>query len=1385
MNKNQSTVSRGVFNFVWRLVLGVFLALVIAQVAQGANVYVSRFWHNHQPIYWPEWNGNGSQTERIQYAWDSIVLKDGQKYSTAVGHPENNLTDIFGLDDRRSAYQGRPRDSLAAIGQAGGFCMSYSGSLMDNVRNLGGNNQLGYGSGWWDGNRQASGWLTPSGSRRLDLVGFTYHHSLGAVLPKSVFRKELQIFKQAYWKAWNRNSDLSDHSKGFFPTEMAFSPAMVDVLADEGYEWVIVASHHLSRTCPTYNNYANPTGTYNIYSSPPNRADQLGPSPSSGWWYNMPNPGQGSWNVSPYAYQLQRVKYVNPSNGTEKTMIMVPSDDTLSYMAGYSGAQVGIIDSSIAPYANDPSRPVIVMPSTDGDNAWGGGFSSWIESTPAFFSASQNAGYNITAVQDFVNQHGAAAPVVHVEDGAWIFPETDYGSPYFLKWIEPPLKTATATNTYPGTMVDIETPGFALKFWSWSPVIAGANWCETAEQIFKDAGGAVNAWKVQSPYDWDGSYMSPNIVERAWHVYLGGLDSGFNYYGGLGNDDEVKQSLATRRAVEMLQTYMSTNLANDRTPPTVFKPQRFPWNPGAYTFGWFNSIPGGGTNSAYLKKMPSEFYVWTHAYDVSGITNIVLKIRKDNDGVNSLANNQNEVYSNGADVGSWISISMTKRTLPSTQAALNAAANNGQIDYFPEALSPSIADYYFAKITDSSVPSFRGKLLDYYIEANDGRGNVSKSDIQHVFVESDGGQSGPIPSAVNFSSDPRDCADLTTTYMANGGSLSNLTPVTMWLRFTNSGGFVSNSMAHQGGGTSTYTVAQALIPDNAPLAEVYFQSGAAIDNNGGANWSTTVRDCNAPTGTSSVIFSNAAACDPVNFTYFQNAGVLQTATQIFAHVGYGGWAQTFPSQLMTKVAANVWRLSVTPPQSVSQLDVVFHNASNTWDNNGGVDWHFTLNVCEAPVTPPGITITNPPNNITVGGDITVYTLQGLVSEVTDLMSWTNSLNGANGILSVASPWSIANVPLALGANVITVTGTNSGFSTMTNASDSGADIVYTNGWDGSDTGGSGFGAWQLYTSTNDQNQAGRFMGSSAAVNIGTPAWGLYANSGQLSEAKRRLTNAMAVGQTMEVMFDHGFLDPGTSAGVALQNNSGDTLWQFYFHGGKTNYDITGSSSDIQWTPGGHSIEVTLTGPTSYVSRITPLGGTTRTNTGTLFVTNDMSIVFFRAWNWNAGAGSDYDVFFNSLRLITANAGSGSSTSDTVTITRQTGITDTNTNGIPDSWELKYFGTITGAVADVDTDGDGALNKDEFVADTNPTNVASVYPNLIEEWIPGIVVMTLQAGSPTTNSRIYDVWVSTNLMTPSWSPRYLNVPGALNGGPITLVVTNVGELGYYRTGVKLP
>ncbi len=49
--------------------------------------------------------------------------------------------------------------------------------------------------------------------------------------------------------------------------------------------------------------------------------------------------------------------------------------------------------------------------------------------------------------------------------------------------------------------------------------------------------------------------------------------------------------------------------------------------------------------------------------------------------------------------------------------------------------------------------------------------------------------------------------------------------------------------------------------------------------------------------------------------------------------------------------------------------------------------------------------------------------------------------------------------------------------------------------------------------------------------------------------------------------------------------------------------------------------------------------------------------------------------------------------------------DSDTDGVPDSWELTYFGSFTNT-ATADLDGDGVANLTEFLDGTNPTNSAS-------------------------------------------------------------------------------
>ena len=1223
-----------------------FFAMAMGQTfdAHAANVRVSRFWHNHQPIYWPEWNGNDTQLNRVQFAEDSIDLKGSQYYDTTTQHPDNNLTDIFGTGDRVSSYQSGPRNSLAGLANYAGFAMSYSGSLIENIRSLGNAGELGYGSGWNNGYKEATAWTTPSGGPRMDMVGFTYHHSLGPVLPKAVFRKEIQIFKQVWWKAWGKNSDLSDHSKGFFPTEMAFSTEMIDVLRDEGYDWVIVASHHLSRTCPTYFNQGTTEGNYNIMSSPPNRADLLGPSPSTGWWFNSPNPGNCAWNVSPFSYQLHKVKYVNPSNGTEKTMIAVPSDDVLSYKAGYSGADVGMVSSFIAPFANDANNPAFVLPATDGDNAWGGGSSSWNESTPSFFGGCDSAGYTPTSIQDFVNSYGANASEAHIEDGAWIFPEMCYGSPYFLKWVDPPTNPKNLASCYPNTQIDLETPGFALKFWDWSPVIAGANWCETAEQILEDEGGSVQDWKIACPYDWDGTYTNPNEVERAWHIFLAGLDSGFNYYGGLGNDDEVKQSLANRRALEMLGPWMTSGrLANDRTPPSLFRPQRFPYNPGTNTFGWFNVNP---TNNAFNKKMGSDFYVWTHAYDVSGIPDggMVLKVRRDKDGVNSMSTTHNETYAGGSDVEGWISIPMTKRVLPSTREALNAAANNSQIDYF---ITPvAIADYYFAKVTQ-----FRDALVDYYIEAADTKGNSYKSDIQHVYVVGDGSSGGVSPSATFSPAAPSDCAPITVTFNAATSVLATATTVNAFYHFSTNSTDWTNAVMNRTG-SNTFSITFSTVPDNAPQIEIAFNDGSNWENNGGANWKVSIRDCDAPEFINgvSIVPGVPTAGQSVTVSYDPAGRALASATNVYIHHGYNGanWT-TVPGVAMSKPGA-YWTYTHTVPVAATSIVMCFNN-STTWDSNGGNNWTFAVNPTEPPPpVPNGVVITNPAvATTTVANAITNYTLRGTAgTNLTGNLLWTNSASGQSGTFARETYWNIPTA-LAAGENAITISaviaGTEGGL--ITNANDSASNAAYSGGWTNGSNGGTGFGPWTLY---NDAN-AGHFASSNG--------WGFWSHEGtNLSEAIRPFSSALAIGQTFHARMKNGWIwEEGGSVGFALRSTNGATLWELFFNGGNNYYNSGTNVTDVAWTDAGLDIDFTLTGPGTYAVQLQPVGGTARQYSGTF----SGDIAQFRAWSYNNGTSdtnnSMRDFFVNNLRVTTPGGGGSESYSTaTVHIIREGGGT---------------------------------------------------------------------------------------------------------------------------------
>lgn len=162
------------------------LCLLLSQfpALAGNSIHTTWLWHLHQPVYWPDRRAGAG--DHYEAAWDTVQQQDGGR-----PHPSPEiLRNIFGLDDRRNAYQSGPRNSLANITgyPKAGVQISYSGALMENVQSLGVAGQLGYGSGWFNGNREARGWTTSGGNLSLKwnvMPGHTYQlesaNALGGV----------------------------------------------------------------------------------------------------------------------------------------------------------------------------------------------------------------------------------------------------------------------------------------------------------------------------------------------------------------------------------------------------------------------------------------------------------------------------------------------------------------------------------------------------------------------------------------------------------------------------------------------------------------------------------------------------------------------------------------------------------------------------------------------------------------------------------------------------------------------------------------------------------------------------------------------------------------------------------------------------------------------------------------------------------------------------------------------------------------------------------------------------------------------------------------------------------------------------------------------------
>lgn len=860
-----------------------------------------------------------------------------------------NVADIH--NQRTGPYTSWPKDAISkglTLDHLGAQ-VSFSGSLIENLNHLkaAGNGNF---NNWLSPWNQARQWKTSKNNYRLDLVGFGYHHPLMGLIPYFDIRKQIQAHKNIFAQNFT-----GSYSKGIFPPENAFTERMIPALTDEGFQWVLVDNIHFDRTCK---NYPFSTGG-NIYE--PNRADIQNPDPND--WVALNNLWAPTKNSARWGRQPHYAQYIDPATGKTSRIIVVPCDRYMGNedgRGGFGALNYDNVMSQLAAYNTDPHHPILIVLHHDGDNYGGGSqgyydnnfqnFVNWLKANPNRFVC--------TTVQDYLDMFPPdTSDIIHVEDGSWS--GADNGDPEFKKWNGDPYNNYSPDRN------------------SWGVITAAQNYVHTAQQINPNAAPTQNAWKflmnaeASDYWYWDGS--------------SGGLWDAHPTRGSNLAINEAKQITAT---------------GNDQTPPTIYIPQREPYNPGG---------------KEWNKTMSSDFKVWTYIYDISGLKSAVLKYRLDRDGVNNLQSNDNETYAGGSEVGSWQSVTMTAQYI--------APQTNPQ-------------PIYKAFEYSAMVSGLHDTLVDYYIEATDSLGNTSRSAIQHVYIG--GSASGSSGNATNITWSPinptrKDTITITVNNATKAGKLH-------WgVNFQNNNWVKPDSMFYPTG-TNVYSKNAVESPMDGPasnilkiklgpfsdttkqalerMAFVIHYNDNTWDNNGGSDYKIYLSGIynGGGGGSGNTGGTYGISWSPANPTDTDIITLKVTKAPIGGklHWGINGWQQAqsiywpsgsalfqgngpaLQSPMSGPDTAQQLTLQIGPfnnaAQTVSKIDFVINYNDGTWDNNNGADYHIPITKAQtggggsntgiADISPNVLQVyPNPTDNIIYipcewDGTITVLNIQG-------------------------------------------------------------------------------------------------------------------------------------------------------------------------------------------------------------------------------------------------------------------------------------------------------------------------------------------------------------------------------------------------------------------------
>jgi subtilisin family serine protease len=126
------------------------------------------------------------------------------------------------------------------------------------------------------------------------------------------------------------------------------------------------------------------------------------------------------------------------------------------------------------------------------------------------------------------------------------------------------------------------------------------------------------------------------------------------------------------------------------------------------------------------------------------------------------------------------------------------------------------------------------------------------------------------------------------------------------------------------------------------------------------------------------------------------------------------------------------------------------------------------------------------------------------------------------------------------------------------------------------------------------------------------------------------------------------------------------------------------------------------------------------------------------------------------------------------------IVDTDGNGLPDWWELQYFGHLTGTDPNADPDHDGMSNLAEWLAGTDPTNAAS---NLRVTLLSATNANAVVLGWSSVAGKTYWLERSTNLLTGFNFTVATNINATAPANTQTDTAILPGNARFYRVGVE--